>query len=123
MIVEALAAVGVEAHRLVEILAEDSADTAVFAEVAKRGWVLLTRDKRIRRRPNERSAIVNSRIVVFLAPGGKSLTGLQVAEAIVKARHRMAQWLERYDPPFVARISVDGRLDIVELLDHPGAGR
>ena len=61
-----------------------------------------------------RRAVLNSKIVVFLAPGGKSLTGEMVADAIVRARHRMRQWLLKYDRPFIARISPDGRLTMVD---------
>lgn len=93
MIVDRMSAVGEEAHRLVEILPEHSPDPIVIAEVANRGWVFITRDKRIRRRPIERNAVLNSKLAVFLAPGG---TGETVADAIVNARHRMGLWLAKY---------------------------
>lgn len=111
LIVDRMSVVGETVHRLVDILPEDAPDTAVIDEVARRGWVLLTRDKRIRRRPIERNAVLNSRIAVFLAPGG---TGEVIADAIVKARHRVRQWLLKHDRPLISRIGADGRLTVVD---------
>ena len=54
---DALRAAGIPfvAHR--QLFAPDTPDTEWIAEVGRRGWVVVTRDKNIRRRPNELRAV------------------------------------------------------------------
>lgn len=74
-------ALGVDARVLIEEgFSEGSEDVDWLPVVAARGWAILTKDKRIRRRPLERGAIGGSGAGAFiLAPSG--LGGEAIAEA------------------------------------------
>ena len=53
----ALRAAGIAFERHRDHFAEDTEDVAWIAEIGRRGWVAVTRDQRIRRRPNELAAV------------------------------------------------------------------
>src|SRR5260370_15894899 len=60
---------GLIVHTLAEVYGEQAAqeteDTAWIALAAQRGWVVLTKDDHIRRRPAERQAIEDGKVRVF----------------------------------------------------------
>jgi predicted nuclease of predicted toxin-antitoxin system len=114
-LVEALQAVGVRALKLESILSIDAVDPEVFAATVASGAVLLTRDKMMRRRPNERAAIMATKVVIFMPPGG--IPYEKKIEAVVSARFRIVQWVKKHRAPFVARILSNGKLEMVDSFD------
>jgi predicted nuclease of predicted toxin-antitoxin system len=62
---------------------------AEWLEVAGReGWIVLTRDKNIRRRPNELAAMKSANVVMFVLSQG-NLSAAETARIVVGAYPRM----------------------------------
>jgi hypothetical protein len=94
---------------------EEISDEFWIREVTRRGWVIVTRDGRIRRNPLERLAFVEAGARVFNVVNG-SATALQVAEAFRKARPAIERILANQRGPFIAGLSLNGK---VTFLDSP----
>jgi hypothetical protein len=114
---------GVEARVMVdEGFAQDAEDVSWLPLVASRGWAILTKDKRIRRRPLEHQAIVASGAGAFiLAAGG--MGGDAVATAFARALPRMIAIWQSRERPFIATVTAQGKVTIVEGGNRRGAVR
>lgn len=74
--------------------------------------IVLTKDGRIRKRPNERQALEAARLKVF-ALSAAGLSGELQARAFVKALPKIRK-LARHKPgPFIARVTAAGAVDLV----------
>jgi predicted nuclease of predicted toxin-antitoxin system len=91
----------------------DEEDRVWLDEAGKRGWVVLTKDQRLRYRPLELAALRASRARVFVLVAG-NLTGQSIAEAFVLALPRMMRLLLHRSGPFVARINSVGEVTRVQ---------
>ena len=82
--------------------------------VGRKGWVAVTRDKNIRYRTAEINAIRkhSARIVVIRM---KNATGPQMAELLVRERHRITRFVAKTKAPFIAGISRDGSVRPYEI--------
>ena len=78
------------------------------AEAAK-GRLILTKDAAIGRNPLEKAMVKQTGAKVF-ALSSASMTGPEMAEALVKARHRMKQFARRHPGPFIAKVDRDGKV-------------
>src|SRR5215467_12603748 len=85
---------GLVVHTLAEVYGERAAqetpDTAWIALAAQRGWVVLTKDDHIRRRPAERQAIETGKVRVFCLTNA-GLTFAEQANYFVTNRFRIIQ--------------------------------
>jgi hypothetical protein len=80
-------------------------------QVAARGWVLFTKDKKIRKRPEERTLLLSAGLRSFILVNGQ-LTGDQMAAAFIAAMPRIMKLLAETPPPFVARVERSGRVTL-----------
>lgn len=92
------------------------ADSEWTRQVANRGWVAVTRDKRIQNRAAEKQAVSQARLALFVLRAAGNLSGAEIVEVIDRAVPRMARFLERYEPPFIAGIYRGGRVEMREKL-------
>lgn len=83
--------------------------------VGQRGWIVLTKDTRIRYRPNEKQALLAAGVRAFVFASG-SLSGAEMSEAIVKALPKMLKLLTAHRRAFVARITAAS--DVMILLEE-----
>jgi hypothetical protein len=97
-------------------------DETWLAELGRRGWVLLTKDKDVRRRSVESSAMIRAGIASFVLSGG-DLTGTAMASAFAGAYPRMRKLLRDYVPPFVAVVRPNGNVQLVTDPQRRGAIR
>jgi PIN like domain len=74
------------------------------------GWVCLTKDRALRRRPNELSALLSGAFAVFLIGEAR---GEVHAERLVRALPVMRRALRSRDVPLIARIEDDGGITIL----------
>lgn len=104
--------VRVEVHD--DHLPPDAPDREWIELVGRKGWVAVTRDKNIRYRTAEINAIRkhSARVVVIRM---KHATGPQMAELLVKERHRIARFVAKTKAPFVAGISRDSPVRAYEI--------
>lgn len=113
-VAQRLRALGVDARVLIdEGFSEDSEDVDWLPVVAGRGWAILTKDKRIRRRPLERDAINGSGAGAFIL-AASGLGGDAIAEAIGRALPHMLRIWHTRARPFIATVSASGAVTVIE---------
>jgi hypothetical protein len=97
-----------DAGMLVELhddhFSQDTSDEKLLTAVGERGWLFITKDKRIRHRKLERNAVVASNLRVFVLPAAKKLTGTQMGELLVRQRAKIERLARRQKPPFIAGV-------------------
>jgi predicted nuclease of predicted toxin-antitoxin system len=96
------------------VFPQNTTDPTWLAEVGRKGWVVLTKDKHIRTRRNELSALLNAGIAAFVLTSG-NITGEQMAAAYVAALPRMLRLLDSTARPFVARVTTAGAVEVIAL--------
>lgn len=101
----------VEAHD--DHLSPTAADEDWIALVAKNSWLAVTKDRNIRYRAGELAAIKEHGAMVLVVRAANA-SGGDIADILVKSQKRIARFVKKHKPPFVARI---GRADQVSLYD------
>jgi predicted nuclease of predicted toxin-antitoxin system len=87
-------------HR--EIFDRDGVDDMeIFEFIGKRGWILLTKDKAMRRKTWEIDKILEEMVRVF-SLSNKDLTAEEMASIFIDNRLRIGRFIKNYDPPFYA---------------------
>lgn len=72
--------------------------------VGRNQWVLITKDKRIRKRPFERQVLINSGVRSFVLYGG-NLKASEMAVIYIAAMPAVLKLIAEQPPPFIARIN------------------
>lgn len=113
VLADALRAVGerVEVHD--DHFPKDAPDEVWLAEVGAKGWVILSKDDRIRRNPVERQALLTAGVAAFFL-GRSDLRGDQMASAFSAALMAMKKALRRFAVPFIAGVSQGGDVHVFE---------
>jgi predicted nuclease of predicted toxin-antitoxin system len=91
--------------------ARDEQDRVWLQSVGERGWVVLTKDQKLRYRPLEISALRASKTRVFVLIAG-NLRGVEIGAVFLSALPRICKVLHNHAGPFVARISKSGKVMI-----------
>lgn len=100
------------------MFAQDTPDEEWLTRAGQEGWVVLTKDKLIRKRPIEREALVAAHVRAFVFTGG-NVSGVEMAESIIAAIPRMLRVIAATEPPFIARITGSGAVDVIEAAGEP----
>ena len=87
--------------------ADDADDQTWISEVGRLGWIVLIKDKAIRKRPVERQAVEAAKVRMFTLSSG-NMTGKQMADVFVDNRLDMGRFIKDHPPPFIARVSARG---------------
>lgn len=113
VVAEALRRLGerVEVHD--DHFAKNVADDIWLAEVGAKGWVVLSKDDRIRRNPVERQALLAAGVAVFFLGRG-DLRGDQMSSAFTAAMPAMKKALRRFPVPFIAGVLLAGHVHVFE---------
>jgi hypothetical protein len=90
-------------------------DETWLREVGKRGWVILSKDQHLHRNQIEISGLLGSGAPSFVLTAG-TMGGDQMAETFIKAMPAIRRFLDRFEPPFLAKISATGRVSL--FLSH-----
>jgi len=72
-------------HAHDDLFPQDTDDDVWLREAARRGWIVLTRDDRIRYRPGEQREIIEAGLACFCLNPTKGMTAEEWADALVKA--------------------------------------
>ena len=89
-----------------EHFAEDTPDDEWLVEVGAKGWVVLTKDKRIRKRAVEKQAVIEAKVRIITLPSGE-MTGQEMADVYLANRARIGRFLKNNKPPFIAVVYKD----------------
>jgi len=89
----------------------DTPDTVWIEEVAKRGWVILTADKRIRYNPWEKKAFMAANTYFFMLATRQSLKATEMAEAYLRAMDGIMRALADHTAPVIFKVYQDGRVE------------
>lgn len=117
-VANALRAAGADVRYHDDDFSQDAPDEVWIPDVAARGWVILTKDKNIRRRHGEREAALLSDARIFTLSSG-NLRGAEMAARFVQHLDAITQTALALEPPFLVVVSADG-LEVVYPLP-PGA--
>ena len=109
MIAEKLRQSGVKVEIHDDHFPQDAPDEHWIAEVGKKGWLVLTKDDRIRYRPAALEAYRRHKVRVFIFGSGE-MKAQDMADAFVKALPKIFRFAVRKAAPFFARISRSGRV-------------
>jgi hypothetical protein len=90
-------------------------DSAWIPEVTRRGWVILTKDKNIRRPSGEREDVLNANAKVFTLTSG-NMSGPDMAAVFVRHLAEIERIANSQSPPFVYVVGPDG---LTQLLPKP----
>jgi hypothetical protein len=107
IVAERLRAAGATVEVHLDHFAGDAPDTEWIPEVARRGWVLITKDKNIRRNPLERAAYEQAGLRGFVATGG-DLSGKDLGEILVRCLDGMSRRAHNRTGPLLFAISRNG---------------
>ena len=80
--------------------------------VGERRWVVLTKDRNIRRRELEIHALMNARVRAFVLTAAE-LTGREQAEAFVRALAKMNRVASASRGPLIGRVSESGGISML----------
>jgi predicted nuclease of predicted toxin-antitoxin system len=103
----ALQAAGASVELHDDHFGQDAADEDWIPVVSARGWVILTKDKNIRRRLGEREAVLLANARVMTLSSG-NMRSQEMADLLVARLAEMEKLANDHPPPFVAVVSPTG---------------
>lgn len=93
-------------------LSESTEDDAVLRVIGKRGHVLISADKDIRRNELLRLVIAEHKTRLFTFTNN-NMTGPRLAEVLARALPQIKSVATDYAPPFIASISTSGSVTVL----------
>jgi predicted nuclease of predicted toxin-antitoxin system len=109
-VADALRAAGTEVKVHDDLFPQDARDEVWIAEAGRRGWVVLSRDERIRYRAVERRAVERHGVGLFVLTS-VGLNGEEMAASFVKAVPRIRRFIKKHPAPFIAKVRRDGSVE------------
>jgi hypothetical protein len=111
---EALRAAGVEIRVHDELFPQGTADVVWLREAGLNGWIVITRDDRIRYNQLEKQAVIAARLR-FFSITSSSLTGEEASTLILSALDKMSRLCRQHAKDgFIAKISRGPDVKIIE---------
>lgn len=98
---------GEDVVHLTEHFSEDAPDTEWLADAGNKGWFVITRDKRIRRRPLELGAVRKHSVGMFVLDG-KNQDRCKLIQQVVRNWPRIKEHARRQRRPFAFSIPANG---------------
>src|SRR6266849_6394462 len=86
---------------------QDAHDRVWLREAGAKGWVVLTKDSKIRHRQNEIAELLSARVRSFVLVS-RNLLGSEMARIFVKALPAMKKLSASQPAPFIAHVYRDG---------------
>lgn len=111
-IATALRQTGAIVHIHDDYFPPNAKDEDWLTQVGCNGWIVLTKDHRIRYRNLEREALMNAGVGAFILTAG-DLQGDEMAEIFVKALPAIAKFLQKHKKPYIARVIRDGSVSLL----------
>jgi len=106
---------GEKATHLQDHFAGDTPDAKWITDIAAWGWILVTRDLRIKRNPAEKGALREGRLGAFFL-SGKNRTHCQLIQQVVRHWPQMKVLASKTPKPFAFRVPPTGtKIDPIAL--------
>lgn len=109
-VVEAIRAAGFEAIWLTDEFPQDAPDVAWLEVAGKSGWLVITRDKRIRTSPGERTRAADARVGLFIIAARANLGRRELAQLVVDCLPKMVELHQRVERPFIICVYRNGKM-------------
>lgn len=90
----------------------DARDVEWLQEVGRQGWVVFTKDHKIRYRRSELAVLIRANVRAFVLTGG-NLQGEEMSQTFVKALPAIHRFVSKNPPPFVATVTKGGLVSMV----------
>lgn len=104
---------GIQVERHLDHFDRGTPDEQWLPFVGQNNWALLTTDKRIRYRANEKQAVIRHKVRMFYF-SKNDISGSQMASALEKALPEIRNLCTRQQPPFFAAITRTGEVYLRE---------
>ena len=114
VVADALKAAGAEVKVHADFFSDDAPDDEWLEWVGRRGWLVLTKDKRIRYRKSEFAAVRQTDVRLFVLIAGQ-ITAVEMGEIFVKALNKMERLAIKYKEPFIARVTKAGNVSKYDI--------
>ena len=108
VIPQALRDAGCQVLTFDSVFAPGTHDVAWLEKAGQEGWIVITKDDRIRRRWHERAVVSRCNVALFTLKFRKDGSGPEMADVLVRALPRIHRFLARHRPPFIAKITRRG---------------
>jgi predicted nuclease of predicted toxin-antitoxin system len=93
---------------------QDAPDEEWLMVAGQKGWIVVTRDERIRYRVAEKQAIRRAKVRAFVLAAQGNLRAEMLAEIFLKALPKVRALVAKQRPPFIAKIWRDGKVGLLE---------
>lgn len=115
---EILEAASIDVRRHDDEFPSITPDDEWMAEVGARGWIAVTRDKRIRYKPNERAAVLAHRVRMIVLIGKATYPDL--ANNFVATREAIEAFAGGTLPPYIAKLYSPTTAELKQRAGAPG---
>ncbi|HEU4760528.1 MAG TPA: hypothetical protein VFT91_11195 [Dehalococcoidia bacterium] len=109
-VADALKAVRDDVRWLEDEFQHDAKETEWLPEIGKRGWLVISRDKKIRTRPGERRALVDAGVGCFILAQKQNLTRWDYLKLIAASLDEMEEAFASTRKPFIYTVGRTGQL-------------
>jgi hypothetical protein len=120
---EMLRRVGFTVHHIYDVYpgtAHESVDDPVWIQLCgEKGWIAISGDKRLETVPENRQAVINARLKVFVLTDSNSKPEVWAA-AVIVGHFKMAEIIDGNDGPFFVNISKRSDGHVAKLRLPPG---
>ena len=111
LVVEALKALGKPVAYLTDILPRGTTDQDLFSRLGELDWLLVTQDKKIKRKKHELEALRRARIGAFIFTGRAERNVDSMMMLVLKHFEEIQRLANETDRPFIFGISDKGSFD------------
>lgn len=112
VVADALRAAGAKVEVHCDHYADNCPDQDWLRDVGPKGWIVLTKDKWIKRRELERRALEVAGVAAFVL-AAKDLKGDQIAAIFVEALPRLREIALAYARPLLGTVTRAGKVEIL----------
>ena len=88
----------------------DTRETVWLPEVGSRGWIVISRDKKIRTRPGERQALLEAGVGCFILTQKQPLTRWDYLKLLAATLDQMERVFANTKKPFIYAVGRTGKL-------------
>jgi PIN like domain len=109
-----VAILGVDAVHLHDEFPPNTLDVTWIPEIGRRGWVVITADRGISKKPAERKALEEANVIsVFMAKGFTTKPIFELVSLFVKWWPDIDRSVQRVKPGTSLRVNPNGKIDLL----------